>query len=136
MRLHICWGNYEGPHSFDCRCSRSSTSRSRRAAGDQHRGANPRHDHEWQDLKTIKIPDDKVLIRRDRFHHKLHRAPEAGGAADRRYADWSARARDRRRRLRLRHRGAHRPIVVDSIVWAKLKALSEGAEIASKRLWS
>ena len=63
MRLHICWGNYEGPHTHDLPLTKSSISRSRRGSqAISIEAANPRHDHEWEDLKTIKIPDDKILI--------------------------------------------------------------------------
>ncbi len=64
MRLHICWGNYEEPHTHDIR---SPTSIDHRAEGPGRRGssieaANPATSTEWEDLKAIRIPDDKVLI--------------------------------------------------------------------------
>ena len=63
MRLHICWGNYEGPHTYDLPLTQDHRRRLQGApAGDQLRGRQSRHEHEWEDLKTIKIPDDKVLI--------------------------------------------------------------------------
>ena len=73
--------------------------------------ANPRHDHEWEDLKAIKIPDDKILIpgvidsTTNFVEHPRLVAQRIGRYA----ASGRSRTADRRRRLRLRHRGAHRP---------------------------
>src|SRR4029079_13667367 len=63
MRLHICWGNYEGPHNFDLPLLKIiDIAFKARVQAISIEAANPRHDHEWEDLKTIKIPDDKILI--------------------------------------------------------------------------
>ena len=99
--------------------------------------ANPRHDHEWEDLKTFKIPDDKILIpgvidsTTNFVEHPKLVAQRIG-----RYADIVGRERviagvDCGFGTAVRTD----PIVADSIVWAKLKALGEGAAIASERLW-
>jgi len=139
MRLHICWGNYEGPHSFDLPLLKIiDLAFKARPQAISIEAANPRHDHEWEDLKTIKIPDDKVLIpgvidsTTNFIEHPKLVAQRIG-----RYVDLVGRERviagvDCGFGTAVRTD----PIVVDSIVWAKLKALSEGAEIASKRLWS
>ena len=72
--------------------------------------ANPRHDHEWEDLKEIKIPDDKILIpgvidsTTNFVEHPRLVAQRIGRYA----ASRRPRTPDRRRRLRLRHCGAHR----------------------------
>ncbi len=63
MRLHICWGNYEGPHTHDLPLLKIiDIAFKARVQAISIEAANPRHDHEWEDLKTIKIPDDKILI--------------------------------------------------------------------------
>ena len=63
MRLHICWGNYEGPHTHDIPLAKIiDVCFTARSQAFSFEGANPRHEHEWEDLKTIHIPDDKILI--------------------------------------------------------------------------
>jgi 5-methyltetrahydropteroyltriglutamate--homocysteine methyltransferase len=138
MRLHICWGNYPGPHSFDLPLTKIiDIAFKARPQGLSIEAANPRHDHEWEDLKEMKIPDDKILIpglidsTSNFVEHPKLVAQRLG-----RYADIVGRERviagvDCGFGTAVRAD----PIVADSIVWAKLKALSEGAAIASKRLW-
>jgi 5-methyltetrahydropteroyltriglutamate--homocysteine methyltransferase len=138
MRLHICWGNYEGPHNFDLPLLKIiDLAFKARPQAISIEAANPRHDHEWEDLKTIKIPDDKILIpgvidsTTNFVEHPKLVAQRIG-----RYADIVGRERviagvDCGFGTAVRTD----PIVADSIVWAKLRALSEGAAIASQRLW-
>jgi 5-methyltetrahydropteroyltriglutamate--homocysteine methyltransferase len=138
MRLHICWGNYEGPHSFDLPLLKIiDIAFKARMQAISIEAANPRHDHEWEDLKTIKIPDDKILIpgvidsTTNFIEHPKLVAQRIG-----RYADIVGREHvlagvDCGFGTAVRTD----PMVVDSIVWAKLKALGEGAAIASQRLW-
>jgi 5-methyltetrahydropteroyltriglutamate--homocysteine methyltransferase len=138
MRLHICWGNYEGPHTHDLPLLKIidiAFKGSPQAISIE--AANPRHDHEWEDLKTIKIPDDKILIpgvidsTTNFVEHPKLVAQRIG-----RYADIVGRERviagvDCGFGTAVRTD----PMVVDSIVWAKLAALSEGAKLATQRLW-
>lgn len=138
VRLHICWGNYEGPHNFDLPLLKIiDLAFKARVQAISIEAANPRHDHEWEDLKTIKVPDDKVLIpgvidsTTNFVEHPKLVAQRIG-----RYADIVGRERviagvDCGFGTAVRTD----PIVADSIVWAKLKSLSEGAAIASGRLW-
>jgi 5-methyltetrahydropteroyltriglutamate--homocysteine methyltransferase len=138
MRLHICWGNYEGPHSFDLPLLKIiDIAFKGRPQAISIEAANPRHDHEWEDLATIKIPDDKILIpgvidsTTNFIEHPKLVAQRIG-----RYADLVGRERviagvDCGFGTAVRTD----PIVADSIVWAKLRALSEGAQIATQRLW-
>jgi 5-methyltetrahydropteroyltriglutamate--homocysteine methyltransferase len=138
MRLHICWGNYEGPHTHDLPVTKIiDIAFKARAQAISIEAANPRHEHEWEDLKEIKIPDDKILIpgvidsTTNFVEHPRLVAQRIG-----RYAE----VVDRERLIAGVDCGfgtAVRadPMVVDSIVWAKLRALSEGAAIATKRLW-
>jgi 5-methyltetrahydropteroyltriglutamate--homocysteine methyltransferase len=63
MRLHICWGNYEGPHTHDLPVTKIiDIAFKARVQAFSIEAANPRHDHEWEDLRAIKIPDDRILI--------------------------------------------------------------------------
>jgi 5-methyltetrahydropteroyltriglutamate--homocysteine methyltransferase len=138
MRLHICWGNYEGPHNFDLPLTQIiDIAFKGRPQAISIEAANPRHDHEWEDLAQIAIPDDKILIpgvidsTTNFVEHPRLVAQRIG-----RYADIVGRERviagvDCGFGTAVRTD----PIVADSIVWAKLAALSEGAALASKRLW-
>jgi 5-methyltetrahydropteroyltriglutamate--homocysteine methyltransferase len=138
MRLHICWGNYEGPHTHDLPLIKIiDIAFKARPQAISIEAANPRHDHEWEDLKSVKIPDDKILIpgvidsTTNFVEHPRLVAQRIG-----RYADLI----DRERLIAGVDCGfgtavLREPKVTDSIVWAKLQALSEGAAIASKRMW-
>jgi 5-methyltetrahydropteroyltriglutamate--homocysteine methyltransferase len=138
MRLHICWGNYEGPHNFDLPLLKIiDIAFKARMQAISIEAANPRHDHEWEDLKTIKIPDDKILIPGviDSTTNFVEH-PKLVAQRILRYADLVGRERviagvDCGFGTAVRAD----PMVVDSIVWAKLKTLGEGAAIASQRLW-
>jgi 5-methyltetrahydropteroyltriglutamate--homocysteine methyltransferase len=138
LRLHICWGNYEGPHTRDLPLLKIiDLAFNARPQAISIEAANPRHDHEWEDLKTIKIPDDKILIpgvidsTNNFVEHPRLVAQRIG-----RYADVVGRERviagvDCGFGTAVRTD----PTVADSVVWSKLRALAEGAAIASKRLW-
>jgi 5-methyltetrahydropteroyltriglutamate--homocysteine methyltransferase len=138
MRLHICWGNYEGPHTHDLPLTKIiDIAFKAHVQAFSIEAANPRHDHEWEDLKTIKIPDDKILIpgvidsTTNFVEHPRLVAQRIG-----RYADIVGRDRviagvDCGFGTAVRAE----PTVADTVVWAKLAALSEGAAIASKKLW-
>jgi len=138
MRLHICWGNYEGPHNHDLPLLKIiDIAFKARPQAISIEAANPRHDHEWEDLKTIKIPDDKILIpgvidsTNNFVEHPRLVAQRIG-----RYAEII----DRERLIAGVDCGfgtavRREPKVTDSIVWAKLRALADGAAIASKKLW-
>ena len=134
VRMHVCWGNYEGPHVCDIALRKilpGLLQAKPRAL--LFEGANPRHAHEWVDWKNVDLPDDYVLIPGviDSTSNFVEH-PELIAQRLRNFIDIV---------------GAERVIAgtdcgfstfagfgaVDSeIVWAKLKALSEGAEIASR----
>ncbi|CAL1691843.1 hypothetical protein MMB232_01998 [Brevundimonas subvibrioides] len=62
MRMHICWGNYEGPHNHDIPLERiMSIILAARPATILFEAANPRHEHEWTVWRDAKVPDDKIL---------------------------------------------------------------------------
>jgi 5-methyltetrahydropteroyltriglutamate--homocysteine methyltransferase len=63
VRMHVCWGNYEGPHHHDVPMERLlPIVLKAKAQGLLFEAANPRHAHEWVVFKDAKIPDDKILI--------------------------------------------------------------------------
>lgn len=62
MRMHICWGNYEGPHNHDIPLERiMSIILAARPATILFEAANPRHEHEWTVWRDAGVPDDKIL---------------------------------------------------------------------------
>ena len=62
IRMHICWGNYEGPHSHDISLEKILPLRLKANVGTYLlESSNPRHSHEWQDFENIKVPEDKVI---------------------------------------------------------------------------
>ena len=138
MRLHICWGNYEGPHTHDLPLLKIiDIAFKARPQAISIEAANPRHEHEWEDFKEIKIPDDKILIpgvinsTTNFVEHPRLVAQRIGRFAQ---------VIDRERLIAGVDCGfgtavRAEPMVADSIVWAKLRALSDGAAIASKKLW-
>lgn len=138
MRMHLCWGNYPGPHVFDLALTQIiDIALKARPQGLSIEAANARHDHEWEDLKTVKIPDDKILIPGliDSTSNFVEH-PKLVAQRIQRYAGIVGRERviggvDCGFGTAVRAD----PMVADSIVWAKLKALAEGAQIATQRLW-
>ncbi len=63
MRLHICWGNYEGPHDHDIALEKVMRILLKaKPQGILFEASNPRHEHEWVVWRDAKLPDDKVLI--------------------------------------------------------------------------
>src|SRR6516225_9627567 len=99
--------------------------------------ANPRHDHEWEDMQAVKVPEDKILIPGviDSTNNFVEH-PRLVAQRLLRYAQFL----DRERLIAGIDCGfgtavRREPKVTESIVWAKLRALHEGAALASKRLW-
>jgi 5-methyltetrahydropteroyltriglutamate--homocysteine methyltransferase len=63
MRMHICWGNYEGPHDHDIALEKIlPLVLEAKPAGLVFEAANPRHRHEWAVWQDAPLPDDKILI--------------------------------------------------------------------------
>ncbi|MEZ5983128.1 MAG: cobalamin-independent methionine synthase II family protein [Parvularculaceae bacterium] len=63
MRMHVCWGNYEGPHDHDIALEKIiDIVLSARPAQILFEAANPRHEHEWKVWRDAKIPEEKVLV--------------------------------------------------------------------------
>ena len=138
MRIHICWGNYEGPHTHDIPLAKVMPALMRaRPQAVLFEAANPRHAHEWEDLREAKIPDDKIMVpgcldsTTNFVEHPRLIAQRICNVAD---------AVGRERVIAGADCGfatfaAQQNPVAPSIVWAKLAALAEGARIATQRLW-
>jgi 5-methyltetrahydropteroyltriglutamate--homocysteine methyltransferase len=136
-RLHLCWGNYEGPHNHDVALRDIlDIVLKARPQGLSYEASNPRHEHEWTTFKEIKLPAGKVLIPGvidsvTNFveHPELvaQRIENLAGVVGRENViagtdcGFGTIA------------GVSR--VDGTIAWAKLKSMAEGARIATSRLW-
>jgi 5-methyltetrahydropteroyltriglutamate--homocysteine methyltransferase len=138
LRLHLCWGNYEGPHHRDVplRDILPVVLKARPHAISLE-GANPRHEHEWAVFRDVKLPDDKVLIPGvlDSTTNFIEH-PELVAQRIVRYAEVVGRERviagsD----CGFGTFARSNPQVEPEIVWAKLAAMAEGARLASAILW-
>ena len=136
MRVHICWGNYEGPHDHDIPLEKViDIVLKARPSQILFEAANPRHEHEWKVWRDAKLPADKVLVPGliDSCSNYIEH-PELVAQRVERYAAIV---------------GPERVIAgtdcgfgtfagygkIDPVVtWKKLAALREGADIAAKRL--
>jgi 5-methyltetrahydropteroyltriglutamate--homocysteine methyltransferase len=136
-RIHICWGNYEGPHHRDVPLGDIiDIVFSARPSFVSFEAANPRHAHEWALFETVKLPAGKILIpgviesksnfiehpeliaNRISNYAKLVGRENVIAGSDCGYGTWVGQA------------------AVDAdVVWAKLAALTEGARIATDRFW-
>jgi len=130
VRLHLCWGNYAGPHTDDLPVAELfPLLRQTKARALSFEAANPRHEHEWEDWKSAGLPDDMILIPgvidsvTNFVEHprlvaqRLQRFVDAVGferviaGADCGFGTFAAAT----------------PTVFPSIVWEKLRVLAEGA---------
>ncbi len=138
LRMHLCWGNYEGPHHRDVPLADIvDIVFSARPSYISLEAANPRHAHEYALFETVKLPPGKVLIpgmiesksnfiehpeliaqRIGRYAERVGRENVIAGS-DCGYGTWVGQA-----------------AVDPDVVFAKLAAMAEGARIASKRFWS
>lgn len=137
VRLHICWGNYEGPHHLDIGFEKIIPLILRcKAQAFSFEGANPRHAHEWIVWREIKLPDDKVVIP-GALDSTTNFVEHPMLVAERicRYADLVGRERVLAGSDCGFSTFAGFGVVDPDVTYAKLAALSEGATIASDRLW-
>jgi 5-methyltetrahydropteroyltriglutamate--homocysteine methyltransferase len=137
MRMHVCWGNYEGPHHKDVALADIlDILLTARPAGLSIEGANPRHAHEWEVFETRKLPEGKVLI--PGVLDTTTNFIEHPRLVAQRLIQY-ARVVGRDRVIAGVDCGfatfAQRPTVDPKIAWAKLGALVEGARLASRDLW-
>jgi 5-methyltetrahydropteroyltriglutamate--homocysteine methyltransferase len=136
-RMHVCWGNYEGPHHHDVPLQRLLPIVIKaKPQGLLFEAANPRHAHEWSVFRDFKIPDDKIMIpgllstttnyiehpelvaeRIERFAQVVGRERVVAGT-DCGFGTFAG----------------FGPVEPD-IAYLKLRSLVEGAQIASSRLW-
>jgi 5-methyltetrahydropteroyltriglutamate--homocysteine methyltransferase len=137
MRIHLCWGNYEGPHHHDMPLREIiDIVLEARPAAISFEAANPRHEHEWKVFEEVELPDGKALVpgvldsttnyiehpelvaqRLVRFAQIVGRENVIAGT-DCGFATFAN----------------HVP-VDPGITWAKLRAMSDGAQLASAELW-
>jgi 5-methyltetrahydropteroyltriglutamate--homocysteine methyltransferase len=139
IRLHLCWGNYDGPHTHDVPLEAVLPIVARARVGALSLPlANPRHQHEYRVLRQHPLPDAMLLLPGviDTTTNYVEH-PEV--VADRICAAVEA-VGDRTRVIASTDCGfgtfAGSEMVAHSVVWAKLAALRDGAAIASRRLWS
>jgi 5-methyltetrahydropteroyltriglutamate--homocysteine methyltransferase len=137
IRYHVCWGNYRGPHHKDVPLKDIvKLILKSRAKFIYVEAANPRHAHEWAVWKDVKLPDDKALIigvidtKTNSVEH-----PELVAERIERFANIVGKERviaatDCGFATFVGFHPCH-----PEAAWLKLKALVEGAQLASKRLW-
>ena len=138
MRMHLCWGNYEGPHQRDIPLKEIiGIVLKARPQAVSFEGANPRHEHEWTVFRDVRLPEGKVIIPGvlDSTTNFIEH-PELVAQRLVRYAELVGKenviagsdcgfgtfARSNYQ-------------VEPEIVWAKLQAMTEGAKLASQALW-
>ncbi len=137
LRMHLCWGNYEGPHHCDVPLADIiDVVFKAKPSYISFEAANPRHAHEWTLFESVKLPEGKVLIpgvlesktnfiehpeliaqRIGRYANLVGRENVIAGS-DCGYGTWVGQA-----------------AVDPDVVWAKMAAMAEGARIATKQFW-
>ncbi len=137
MRMHLCWGNYEGPHHHDVALRDIiDIAFEARPAAISFEAANPRHEHEWTVFEDIELPEGKVIIpgvldsttnyiehpklvaQRLVRYGKLVGPENLMAGSDCGFATFAS------------------YLTVDpGITWAKLHAMAEGAALASRELY-
>jgi 5-methyltetrahydropteroyltriglutamate--homocysteine methyltransferase len=137
VRLHICWGNYEGPHTHDLPLTTVLPLLFKaKPMALLIEGANPRHEHEWEVWTTHKLPQDKVLVPGvlDSSCNFVEH-PELVAQRIVRYAQNVGRERVIAGTDCGFGTFAGFGPVHPLICWEKMKSLRDGARIASKKLW-
>lgn len=136
LRMHICWGNYEGPHNHDVELKDIiDIVLSAKPAGIALEASNPRHGHEWQVFEDVQLPDGKYLIpgvvdstnnyvehpqlvaQRLMNYARVVGTDRVMGGSDCGFGTVATMA-----------------MVAPSVVWSKLESLAEGARLASRQL--
>ena len=137
VRMHVCWGNYEGPHHHDVPMERLlPVVLKAKPQGLLFEAANPRHAHEWAVFRDVKVPEDKILIPgilATTTNYIEH--PQLVAERIQRFADIVGRERviagtD----CGFGTFAGFGPVEPD-IAYLKLEALAQGSRIASSRLW-
>jgi 5-methyltetrahydropteroyltriglutamate--homocysteine methyltransferase len=138
VRMHICWGNYEGPHTRDIPLAKVLGAVLKAKPSQLLiEGANPRHEHEWELWTTHKLPAGKILVPGvlDTSCNFVEH-PQLVAQRILRYTG----AVGRERVIAGTDCGfgtfAGFGAVYPTLCWMKLRSLREGADIASKQLWA
>ena len=137
MRMHVCWGNYPGPHTHDIAVGKIiPVIMQARPQAVLFEAANPAHAHEYEDWGSARIADDKILVpgvidtTTNLVEHPRLIAQRIGQFAD---------IVGRERVIASTDCGfgtvAGRDVVAHSVVWKKLSNLAAGARLASQELW-
>ncbi|MBV9324138.1 MAG: cobalamin-independent methionine synthase II family protein [Chloroflexi bacterium] len=138
VRLHLCWGNFEGPHVRDIPLARIlDIALKTHAQALSFEGANPRHEHEWKVFKDQKLPDGTILIPGvlDSTTNFVEH-PELIAERITRYADVVGRENVMAGTDCGFSTFARSQLTVHpSVTWAKFEAMAEGARLASEQLW-
>jgi 5-methyltetrahydropteroyltriglutamate--homocysteine methyltransferase len=137
VRYHLCWGSWHGPHVTDVPLKDIGDIVLRVRAGAYCvEAANPRHEHEWQVWEDVKLPDGKILIPGVVAHTtNIVEHPKLIAWRIMTYARLVGRENVIAGTDCGFSQGAFTPRVHPSIMWAKLQALAEGAQLATKKLW-
>lgn len=136
-RVHLCWGNYQGPHHHDVPLADIVDIILKVNAGALlFEGANPRHEHEWRVWQEIDVPEDKILIP-GVLDTCTNYVEHPDLIADRimRYAERVGRERVIAGTDCGFSSFATFQTVDPTIAWMKFEAMVEGAKRASKKLW-
>ena len=137
MRLHLCWGNTEGPHHHDIPLKEIvDLVLKARPVGLSFEGANPRHAHEWKVWQDVRLPEGKVLIPGvlDTTTNFIEH-PELVAQRILNYANQVGRENVIAGSDCGFGTSAWGRKVETNIVWAKLASMVEGARLASQELW-
>jgi 5-methyltetrahydropteroyltriglutamate--homocysteine methyltransferase len=137
MRIHLCWGNYEGPHDHDVPLAEIlDIVFAARPSAISFEAANPRHEHEWQVFEDVALPEGKVLI--PGVIDSTTNYIEHPEVVARRILDF-ARVVGRENVIAGTDCGfatfAALVPVDPQVTYAKLRAMAEGARLASGELW-
>ena len=137
VRLHVCWGNYEGTHINDMDCMKIFPIAIKvKPQALLIEGSNPRHEHEWEAWTKIKLPADKILVPgvvSSSTNYVEH--PELVAQRLIRYAEVVGKERVMAGTDCGFGTFAGFGPVFPAFSWMKLRSLAEGAGIASKKLW-
>ena len=135
--MHLCWGNYEGPHHCDVPLAEIiDVVFTAQQATISFEAANPRHAREWTVFEQVKLPEGKIIVpgviesksnfiehpelvaqRIARYANLVGRDNVIAGS-DCGFGTWVGQA-----------------AVDPDVVWAKLSAMAEGARLATKQFW-
>jgi 5-methyltetrahydropteroyltriglutamate--homocysteine methyltransferase len=133
IRFHLCWGSWHGPHVTDIPMADIvDVMLAINAGAYSFEAANVRHEHEWKVWQDVALPEGKVLIP-GVVSHSTNVVEHPEVVADRigRYADVVG-----RENVIASTDCGLGGRVHPQIAWAKLQALSDGARLASERLWA